>query len=317
MPSKAARKRVPTLALAIKPRREAEAWLTPIRAAVPELRVAVLEELNPDEVDYAAAWGTSSGLRGCPNLKAIISLGAGVDHILADKALSHLPVVRMIDSGLTEGMSEFALLQVLHHHRLMPAFDAFQKQRRWKPMLAPLARDRRVGIMGLGVLGRDVARHLRQVGFRIAAWSRTAHRVRGIRTYAGAKGLRGFLSKTEILVCLLPLTAETRGILNAGLFAQLPKGAAVINLARGGHLVDADLVAALDSGHLSGASLDVFHEEPLPARSPLWAHPRIAVTPHVASLTRRDTGATFVAKSVRSLIAGKRPRGLVDRRLGY
>ena len=317
MPSKSVRKRVPTLALAIKPRREAEAWLAAIRAALPELRVDLLENLKPAAVDYGAAWGTAAGLERCPNLKAIVSLGAGVDHILSDKALAHLPVIRMIDPGLTEGMSEFALLQVLHHHRRMPEFNAFQRQRQWKPLYAPLARERRVGIMGMGVLGRDAARHLRQVGFRVAGWSRTAHRVTGVRTYAGAKGLNRFLAQAEILICLLPLTPETQGILNAALFAHLPKGAAVINLARGGHLIESDLVAALDSGHLSGASLDVFQDEPLPARSPLWTHPEVTVTPHVASLTRRDTGALFVARSIRSLIAGKRPRGLVDRRRGY
>jgi glyoxylate/hydroxypyruvate reductase A len=317
MPSASARKRRPTLALAIRPRREAEAWLAPIRAALPELRVDLLEDLKPAQIDYGCAWGTAAGLERCPNLKAVVSLGAGVDHILADKALAHLPIIRMIDPGLTEGMSEFALLQVLHHHRLMPVFNTLQRKRQWKELLAPLARDRQVGIMGMGVLGQDAARHLRQVGFRVAGWSRTAHRVAGVRTFSGKAGLRRFLAKTEILVCLLPLTPETHGILNAALFAQLPKGAAVINLARGGHLVDSDLVAALDSGHLSGASLDVFHEEPLPSRNPLWVHPKVIVTPHVASLTRRDTGALFVAKSIRSMITGRRPRGLVDRRRGY
>jgi len=228
-----------------------------------------------------------------------------------------VPVVRMIDPGLTRGMTEFALLQVLYHHRRMIEFTASQRRHEWRPRLAPLAPDRTIGIMGLGVLGRDAAKHLRQAGFRIAGWSRTAHRVAGIRTYAGQEALPRFLAQAQILVCLLPLTPATQGIMNAALFAQLPKGAAVINLARGSHLVQSDLVAALDSGHLSGASLDVFDDEPLPPENPLWAHPRVVVTPHVASLTRRDTGALFVARTVRSLMAGKRPRGLVDRRRGY
>ncbi|HEY1721783.1 MAG TPA: glyoxylate/hydroxypyruvate reductase A [Magnetospirillaceae bacterium] len=317
MPSKSARRRVPTLALAIKPRREAEAWLAPISAALPELRVALLDDVKPSEVDYAAAWGTVAGLDRCPNLKALISLGAGVDHILANASLAHLPVIRMIDPGLTEGMTEFALLQVLHHHRRMPEFNAFQRDQQWKPLYAPLARNRCVGVMGLGILGRDTTLHLKQLGFRIIGWSRSKHTIRGVRTFAGATGLKRFLAQAEILVCLLPLTPETRGILNAETFAQLPKGASVINLARGGHVVEADLLAALNAGHLSGASLDVFHEEPLPKHNPLWAHPKVIVTPHIASLTQRDTGTLFVARSVRSLIAGKRPRGLVDRHRGY
>ncbi len=311
------RPRPPTLAIAIKPKREALAWVEPLRAAAPELRVGLLADLDGDEVDYGAAWGTAAGLAACRNLKAIISLGAGVDHILADARLTHVPVVRMIDPGLTRGMTEFALLQVLHHHRRMPEFMASQRRRTWEPRLAPLAQDRTVGVMGMGVLGRDAARHLRQVGFRVIGWSRTRRSDAGIRVFAGRRSLQRFLARSEILVCLLPLTPETRAILDADLFACLPRGAAVINLARGGHLVESDLVAALDSGHLSGASLDVFEDEPLARGSPLWMHPKVVVTPHIASLTRRDTGALFVARAVRSLIAGKRPRGLVDRRRGY
>jgi glyoxylate/hydroxypyruvate reductase A len=310
-------KSIPSLAIATDSKREARAWIEPLRAAAPELRVELLDALDPDEVDYGAVWGPAGGLQGCRNLKAIVSLGAGVDHILREPALGHLPIVRMIDPGLTHAMSEFALLQVLHHHRGMVELGARQRRHEWKQHLAPLAADRTVGIMGLGVLGRDAARHIRAVGFRVTGWSRTARRVPGIRTAAGADALPRFLARAEILVCLLPLTAETRGIMNAALFARLPKGAAVINLARGAHVIESDLVAALDSGHLSGASLDVFEREPLPRDNPLWSHPKVVVTPHVASLTRIDTGSLFVARAVRSLIAGKRPRGLVDRRRGY
>jgi glyoxylate/hydroxypyruvate reductase A len=307
----------PLLALAVAPRREAEAWLAPLRAALPEMCVELLEDAEPAAPTYAAAWGTVAGLDRCPNLKAIVSLGAGIDHILADPALAHLPVVRMIDPGLTRGMSESALLHVLYHHLRWPEFQAQQRRQEWRERLAPLAPQRRVGVMGMGVLGRDAARLLAAVGFRVAGWSRRAHRLKGIDGYAGAEGLLPFLARTDILVCLLPLTPATRGILDAGLFARLPKGAAVINLARGGHLVESDLVAALDSGHLSGASLDVFETEPLPPAHPFWGHTRIVVTPHIASLTRRDTGSAFVARTIRALHAGKKPRGLVDRKRGY
>lgn len=317
MPAKSGSRRTFTLAVAVKPRREALAWLAPIRSALPELRVELIEDLAPSAVDFAAAWGTTDGLDRCANLKAIISLGAGVDHILADPKLIELPLVRMIDPGLTRGMTEFALLQVLHQHRRMPEFEAQQRDRRWNPLYAPLATERRVGVMGMGVLGRDAAQSLKSIGFGVAGWSRRVRRLSGIRSFAGIEQLNQFLARTEILVCLLPLTPETRHILNADLFARLPKGAAVINLARGGHLVESDLVAALDSGHLSGVSLDVFEQEPLPRSSPLWAHPKVTVTPHIASLTQRHSGARFVARAVRTLIAGGKPRGLVDRRRGY
>ncbi len=317
MPAKSSPKRAFTLAVAVKPRREALAWLAPIRSALPELRVDLLENLAPAVVDFAAAWGSVRELDRCPNLKAIVSLGAGIDHILGNPALDHLPVVRMIDPGLTRGMTEFALLEVLHHHRRMPEFAAMQRGHQWKPMYMPLATERHVGIMGMGVLGRDAAKKLKELGFKVAGWSRRPQRLAGVRSYAGIAQLGRFLARTEILVCLLPLTPETRHILNAESFARLPEGAAVINLARGGHLVESDLVAALDSGHLSGASLDVFEQEPLPPSHPLWTHPKVTVTPHVASLTQRTSGARFVARAVRNLIAGKKPRGLVDRDRGY
>ena len=306
----------PTLAIAIASRDEAAAWFASIRAALPEARVGLLEDLKPRAVDYAAAWGTVAGLAACPRLKAIVSLGAGVDHILADESLAHLPLVRMIDPALTRGMTEYVLLHVLRHHRRMPEFEAQQRRGEWRPRFAPLASERRVGVMGMGVLGRSAARALGQAGFRVAGWSRR-RRVGGIESFAGPEEFAPFIARSDILVCLLPMTPVTRGILDRGLFARLPKGAAVINAARGGHLVEEDLVAALDSGHLSGATLDVFAEEPLPPGHPFWRHPKVTVTPHVASLTHRDSGARFVAAAVRSLMAGKRPRGLVDRRRGY
>lgn len=317
MSTKSRSKRTPNLAVVVRPRRDALAWLAPLRAALPALRVDVLEDLPPADVDFAAAWGSVAALKGCANLRAIVSLGAGVDHILNEPSLAHLPVVRMIDPGLTRGMTEFVLLQVLYHHRRMPEFAALQRMHEWKELYAPLATERRVGVMGMGVLGRDAAKALRAIGFRVAGWSRHPRRVSGVHMFAGVEQLERFAARTDILVSLLPLTTETRHILGAGLFARLPEGAAVINAGRGALLVESDLVAALDSGHLSGASLDVFEHEPLPPSHPLWAHPKVTVTPHVAALTQRNSGARFVARTIESLMAGKKPRGLVDRRRGY
>jgi len=316
MPAPRAR-RQPVLAIVVEDREEAAAWTVPLRAALPEARVDLIENLDPASIDYAAGWGSVSGLARCAKLKAIVSIGAGIDHILAEPALRHLPVVRMIDPGLTRGMTEFVLLQVLHHHRRMPEYDAQQRRAEWRQRYAPLAHARRVGIMGMGVLGRAAAKPLVEIGFRVAGWSRTRRRVDGVEGFAGTAQLDAFLARSDILVCLLPLTPETRGILNARLFARLPKGAAVINVARGGHLIEADLAAALDSGHLSGASLDVFAREPLPPDHPFWRHPHIIITPHVAALSQYDSGSAFIARAVRALIAGKTPRGLVDRQRGY
>lgn len=295
-------------------------WVERFSGLLPDRRcVADRAEVDPASIGYAAAWKHEPGaFAGLPSLKAVFSLGAGVDHLFRDQHLPDVPLARIVDPDLTLRMGEWVTLHVLRHHREYDRYAAQQKQALWRENYdQPAASQVRVGILGLGVLGQHAARVLGAIGFDLAGWSRSRREVPGIACFAGEQELPAFLARTDILVCLLPLTPETRGILNVRLFAQLPKGAAVINLARGGHLVDSDLVAALDSGQLSGASLDVFHEEPLPARSPLWAHPKVIVTPHVASLTRRDTGALFVAKSLRSLIAGKRPRGLVDRRRGY
>lgn len=306
-----------TLAVAVADPSDAETWLGALRRALPECDVRMLAGLPPERVDYAAVWGRVDGLAHLANLKAILSLGAGVDHILANPSLGGVPVVRMIDPGLTQGMREYVLLHVLRHHRRTTELEEQQRRRVWNAFQPPLARDRQVGILGMGELGRDAARHLAVIGFQVAGWSRRRHRVRGVRSFAGTEELPEFLAASEILVCLLPLTPETRGILDRHLFAHLPHGAAIINAARGGHLVEADLVAALESGQVAGATLDVFATEPLPADHPFWTHPRITVTPHNASLTDFKTGAAAVAEAVRRLMAGKKPKGLVDRRAGY
>jgi glyoxylate/hydroxypyruvate reductase A len=307
----------PTLAIAIVNRREADAWLAPLGEALPEAEIRRLDQFAPDAVDYAAAWGAAPGLARCANLKAIVSLGAGIDHILADARLARVPVVRMIDPGLTQGMTEYVVLHVLRHHRREPELEARQRRHLWKPFYTPLASARRVGVLGMGEIGRDAARHLAALGFQVAGWSRRAHRLKGIERFAGANGLAPFLARTEILVCLLPLTPATRGILDARAFGLLPKGASVINAARGGHLIESDLVAALDSGHLSWATLDVFETEPLPASSPLWSHAKVYVSPHNAAISSPDAIARYIADQILGFERGEPLRNVVDRARGY
>jgi len=231
--------------------------------------------------------------------------------------LPDVPIARMVDPSLSRTMSEYVLLAVLRHHREFDRFEREQRACRWAYSFPPQAADRPIGIMGLGELGSHVAGQLVAQGFPVLGWSRTAKALAGITSYAGRGELHAFLHRSAILVCLLPLTAETHGILDAETFAGLPHGAFVINVARGDHLVEADLLAALDSGHLAGATLDVFRTEPLPPEDPLWRHPKVLVTPHVASYSLPVTAANGVVENIRSARAGQPLRHQVDRARGY
>jgi glyoxylate/hydroxypyruvate reductase A len=299
---------------------EFEAWRKPMAAVDPNIDLRIWPDVGRvEDIDYALVWLPEPGdMKRYPNLKVIFNLGAGVDKLLADKTLPyHLPIVRLVDPGLTAGMTEYVLLHTLRYHRGQQILDEQQKQRVWRQKLFPLARNRKVGIMGIGVLGADAAAKLVALEFDVAGWSRQPKSLPGVKSFHGEEGLKAFLARTEILICLLPLTAGTRGILNAKLFAQLPKGAFLINAARGGHLVDADLIAALESGHIAHATLDVFHQEPLPADNPLWAHPKITVTPHVASLTQPETAIPVVFEGIRLHQAGLPIPNPVDLTKGY
>lgn len=245
-------------------------------------------------------------------------MGAGVDHVLQDGTYpKNVPLARVVDPYLTAGMSEYVVLHVLAAHRDLRRSLADQHAGRWDQFAVARADDTRIGILGLGELGRDAARKLAPFGYRLAGWSRTRKTEPGIESFAGPAELDAFLARTDILVCLLPLTGETRGILNARAFAALPKGAHVINAARGAHLVEADLIAALDSGHLAGATLDVFATEPLPPGSPLWRHPKIWITPHIAALTDAPSTARTMADSIHRMRRGERPHHEVDLTRGY
>jgi glyoxylate/hydroxypyruvate reductase A len=274
---------------------------------------------NRDEIEIALAWKPAPGLIATfPNLKMIVSLGMGVDHLLADDRLpAGVPITRIMDDGLVGQMSEYALFWALRHHRDIDKYAASQQAAVWKPEAFVDTIDRRIGIMGLGVIGKDTAGRFAQLGFPTAGWSRTHKVLAGIEAFHGADGLRQFLARSDILINVLPLTRETRGMLDASAFALLPRGAYFINMARGGHVVDEALLAALDSGHLSGAALDVFNEEPLPAGHAYWRHPRVRVTPHIAGATNPRTASPGVIENIRRLRAGQPLINRVDPQSGY
>lgn len=288
--------------------------------AMPELEFRAWPDTGErSEIDYALVWKPKPGLlKSLPNLKAILSLGAGVDHIFADPELpAGVPVSRVVNENMALRMREWVLLHVLRHHRRQREYEALQRARVWRDLPQPHAGERRVGVMGLGELGGDAARHLAAIGFDVAGWSRRRHDVAGITSFAGVEELPAFLARTEILVCLLPLTEATRGILNAETFAQLPEGASLINAGRGPQVVEADLIAALDSGHLSEATLDVFSEEPLPVTHPFWTHRRVTVTPHIAAMTDPRALVEQVVENIRRVERGEPVLNPVDGERGY
>ena len=274
---------------------------------------------RPEEIEVALAWDPPRGLlASLPNLKLIVSLGMGVDHLLKDGDLpAGVPVARIHDSQLIEQMAEYALLATLRILRLSDSYDALQRQAQWRRLRLTEARDLRVGVMGLGAIGARVAADHARLGFPVRGWARGRKRIEGVECFAGADELAAFLGGCDVLVCLLPLTPRTRGILDAASLALLPRGAHVVNIARGGHVVDVDLLAALDSGHVATATLDVFNQEPLPADHPYWRHQRVRVTPHIAGQSNPRTAAPGVAENIRRLRAGKALRDLIDPAAGY
>jgi len=278
------------------------------------------------DVDYALVWNPPHGLlRTLPNLKLIISVGAGVDGILSDPELPDLPIVRYVDADLTSRMVQYVVLNVLFHHRRMSEFRELQAQRRWEYLPEAAADQVRVGIMGLGVLGVAAARALGVLGYRLSGWSRERKSIDGVASFAGAGELDAFLAATDILAVLLPLTAETRGIINRRLLSALSRqsrsaelpGPVLINAGRGGLQVDADILAALTSGALYAASLDVFETEPLPQASPLWSQPRLVITPHNAAESAPAAIARYALEQVERHRRGLPLPNLVDRRRGY
>jgi glyoxylate/hydroxypyruvate reductase len=295
-------------------------WRAQLTRLTSEIEVRVWPEIgNPAEIDYALVWRPEPGfLASLPNLKLILSLGAGVDHLLDDPQLPRqIPIVRLVDPHMTAAMSEYVILQVLRLHRRDLDYRTQQEAGIWRELDQQNAAERRVGILGLGELGQDAAKKLTALGFDVAGWSRSEKNLAGIASYAGAAGLAPLLGCSEIVVCLLPLTTETEGILNASTLALLPKGAALVNAARGAHLVEDDLLAALASGQVSVAVLDVFREEPLPADHPFWHHPRVIVTPHVAAFTNPTTAAPIILDNIRRFEDGRPLLNRIDPTRGY
>lgn len=303
---------------------EPENWVARIKALDPGRDVRAWPNVgHRAEIAYAMAWQPAPGaLDGLVNLKALFSLGAGVDALLAIPGLPDVPLVRVVDPDLTMRMSEYVVLNVLLHHRsMLRAFDD-QRAKHWEQREQPAASSVRVGILGLGELGLDAARKLKMMGFEVAGWSRSAKQCDGIATYSGEAGLRQMLARTDILVVLLPLTPATRGIIDGALLRGLARdgalgGPVLINAGRGNLQNEADLLGALDDGTLIAASLDVFQTEPLPQSSPFWTHPKVIVTPHVAADSDPEALARYLVAQVRRFEAGEGLTNVVDRAAGY
>jgi glyoxylate/hydroxypyruvate reductase len=314
-----------TILLAIEPESLSAFWQSRLAALMADRRFVTHRHVaDRGAVTYAVSWRHPAGaLSNLPHLKAIFSLGAGVDHLLADPELPAAPIVRFVDEDLANRMSEWVVLHALLHLRQQRLYDRRQAARLWEEDLnQPAAGDVRVGVMGLGELGRDAALKLKTMGFQVAGWSREEKQVPTVVCFHGLHGLEAMLEKTDILVCLLPLTDATRGVLNARLFAKLARdgrlgGPILINAGRGGLQKDDDIVAALDSGVLKAASLDVFEVEPLPRASRLWTHPNVFVTPHSAALSDPGAVGRAIATQIETLEAGGALAHVVDRRRGY
>jgi glyoxylate/hydroxypyruvate reductase A len=294
-------------------------WRSLIATEMPDLDVRVWPDAgNAGDIDVAAVAGIPRGkLKDFPNLRLIVSLTAGVDMLIGDPELPNVPLVRAADPGGDAMINEFALLHVLRHHRELPTLALAQQRSEWLRLKPKHAHERPVGVMGLGAIGLSVAQTLKQHGFDVAGWVRSARMLDGITIFHGREQLPAFLKRSEIVVNVLPLTSETREILNAATFAQMPKDAAVINIGRGPHVNEADLMAALDGGHLSSATLDVFPVEPLASDSPLWRHPKITVTPHVSRRIFPSNLAPRVCEAIRRLRSGAPLQHIVDRKRGY
>ncbi len=294
-----------------------EPWIDGLRAALPGAEVAVWEPGAP-AADYAVVWAPPQTLLDQqPHLKALFNIGAGVDGLLKLRLPPQALVVRLDDAGMSVQMAEYVCHAVIRHFREFDGYEADVKAGKWSYRKPRSRAEYPIGVMGLGVLGSRVAQALRLFEFPVNGWSRTPRSLDDVRTFAGAAQFDEFLSASRVLVNLLPLTPDTHDILCRDTMSRLQPGGYVINVARGAHLVDADLLALLDEGHLSGATLDVFRTEPLPTGHPFWTHPKITVTPHTSARTLRDESIAQIAGKIRALEHGEAIAGLVDPARGY
>ncbi|MGD2096634.1 MAG: glyoxylate/hydroxypyruvate reductase A [Desulfobacterales bacterium] len=304
----------------IAPDTKVTSWVKHLSQLAPEIDIRIWPDTgNVDEIDFALSWNHPPGeFRKYKHLKCIASLGAGVDHLLSDPDLpAGVPITRVVEHSMARSMSEYVVLAVLNHCRQFDVYRTDQSQKNWQPRIPLLSANMRIGIMGLGQLGKDAARKLSALGFAVSGWSKTPKTIVGADCFAGAEALDDFLPRTRILICMLPLTPQTKGILNQHTFDRLPAGAYVINVARGAHLIEDDLLAALDADQLSGACLDVFETEPLPSDHPFWDHPKIKVTPHISSITFPRAVAPQIIDNYRRSLAGQPLLHVVDPKRCY
>ncbi|WP_318389615.1 glyoxylate/hydroxypyruvate reductase GhrA [Enterobacter sp.] len=298
-------------------------WLDELSRVMPAARIREWKPGDNDPADYALVWHPPVEMLQGRSLKAVFALGAGVDSVLSQlKAHPEMlplsvPLFRLEDTGMALQMQEYAVSQVLHWFRRFDDYALLKQQATWQPLDEYQREDFTIGMLGAGVLGSKVAESLQEWGFPLRCWSRSRKNWPGVKSFAGEEELGTFLQGTRVLINLLPYTPETVGIINLSLLNQLADDSYLINLARGVHVVEDDLLKALDEGKLKGAMLDVFSEEPLPATSPLWAHPRVAMTPHVAAVTRPLEAITYIAWTISQLEEGKPVTGQVDRTRGY
>lgn len=296
------------------------AWSAALRTEMPELDVRVSPDLgNPADIETALVWKAPAGeLASLPNLKLIVNLGAGVDPILADATIPrHIPVARLGDEVMAQMMAQFVTLCVLRHYRKIARYERQQRERVWNYVLPRASYECRVGVMGIGLLGGAAARMLAGIGFPVAGWGRSPRTIDGVKTFHGADGLAQFLARTEILVCLLPLTGETRHIVGRDVLYRLPRGAKLINCGRGGTVDEAALLAALQDGQIAEATLDVFETEPLPPDHPFWTMEQVLVVPHIGSIAVPEIAARDVVENIRRVADGRPFLNIVDRARGY
>ncbi|WP_372917747.1 2-hydroxyacid dehydrogenase [Salegentibacter sp.] len=306
--------------LIVSPGKDPKNWVEALKNQHPGLNIYVYpEDHDKEEVDFALAWKHPRGLfKNYPNLKVIASMGAGVDHITSDPELpENVKITKVVDEILEEDMGNFVLSLILDHQRDLSVYQRQQAEKNWSPINYKRNKDVKVGILGLGHLGLTTAKILVKNGFNVHGFSKTPKDIDNIESFSGENELEAFLEESEILVNLLPLTPQTEKILNKGLFQNLPKGAYVINVARGEHLVELDLIEMLDQGHLSGAALDVFWQEPLPEDHPFWEHPKVLVTPHIASVTHPRYVVPQIVENYERMMEEEPLKNVVEREKGY
>lgn len=273
---------------------------------------------DPRDIHYLAAWQAPDDLETLlPNLQVLFALSAGVDQLDLGRLPASLPVVRLLDPGITQGMCEYASFAVLALHRDMLRYRQQQTEKRWQAHRLVPAAKRRVGVLGLGLQARQILASLQPYGFALSGWARSRHCIPGVDCFAGAEQLPAFLGQCDILLCVLPLTEQTEGVLDRQLFQHLPKGAALVNMGRGGHLVEEDLLEALASGQLSAAVLDVLQQEPAAPHHPFWQHPQILLTPHIAAMTQPESAFGVLLANIRRHQRGEPMLGQIDRKQGY